>query len=148
MKTISQELSHKQDAPFILFVDDDQEDQVLLKMAFDSTNKNFSLHFVSSGKEALDYLQFWQDYKLPDLIVLDYHLPGVNGLSLMQQLNSDERFKEIEKVILSTSSYSYLSRYDLCQEPIEHFTKPSSFQELKDLAHEFLQLCSTKICNT
>jgi CheY-like chemotaxis protein len=147
MKTIRQELSHKQDAPFILFVDDDHEDQVFLKMAFDSTNKNCSLHFVSTGKEALDYLQLRQNHKLPDLIVLDYHLPGINGLSLMQQLNTDERFNEIEKVILSTSSISYLSRYSLCNEPVEHFTKPCSFQELKELAHELLDMCSSRLCN-
>src|SRR5687767_6634111 len=111
MKTIRQELQQEQDAPTILFVDDDQEDQIFFQMAFDSTNKNCSLHFVSSGKEAFDYLQLRRDSQLPDLIVLDYHLPGTNGLSLMQQLNADDRFKEIGKVILSTSSYSYLSRY-------------------------------------
>jgi CheY-like chemotaxis protein len=147
MKTMRQELSHKQDVPFILFVDDDLEDQVFFKMAFDSTNKNYALHFVSSSKEALDYLQLRQDHKLPDLIVLDYHLPGTTGLNLLQQLNKDERFREIEKVILSTSNISYLERNTGCEEPIEHYTKPSSLKELKDLADELLQLCPAKICN-
>ena len=144
MRALIKEQNQYQCAPHILFVDDDQEDQILLKMAFDKTSNNFSLDFVSSGKEAMDFLRQVPEHKLPDLIVLDYHLPGHNGWHLLQQLNAHERYRKIKKVMLSASSYTDLSRYT-DHGNIKHFIKPASLSGLKELATELLHLSETKV---
>lgn len=145
MKTLIQELPEKLNRPHILLVEDDPEDQIFLKMAFESTHTAYSINCVSSGKEALDYLQHTPENKLPDLIVMDFHLPGLNGWNLMQQLNASERYRQIEKVMLSTSSINHLSL--ITESPdFEHFTKPDSLTGLKQLAKELLMLCQNNKC--
>jgi CheY-like chemotaxis protein len=144
MNTFNQEHLIEQFIPFILIVDDDQDDQMLLKMAFEETLANLSLHFVCNAKETLDYLQQAPDHKLPNLIVLDYNLPGVNGISLKQQLNSMDRYKGIEKVILSGSEYFPASSKKNFQ-PQKSFLKPHSFERFTQLAEQLLQLCIKKM---
>ena len=144
MRTLHPEQTYHLQTPRILFVDDDHEDQILLQMAFDSTDNLCSLDIVSSGKDALDYLQQRPEHKLPNLIVLDYHLPGHNGWHLMQQLNASERYRKIKKVILSTSCSAALSQFTK-NEHLEYYIKPSSFNELKQLAMELLHLSATSI---
>jgi hypothetical protein len=62
----------------------------------------------------------------------------------MQQLNASDRYRKIKKVLLSTSCYAALSRFTK-NEHLEYFIKPSSFNELKQLAMELLQLSATKV---
>lgn len=46
--------------------------------------------------DALDSLD------LPDAILLDFHMPDINGLALAEQLNAHPRFKAVPRVILSS----------------------------------------------
>lgn len=50
----------------------------------------------SSGEECLANLD-----QLPDIIILDYYLPGINGLSVLKQIK--KRFPDIPVIVLSKS---------------------------------------------
>jgi CheY-like chemotaxis protein len=144
MNTIPYQYPINLHTPCILVVEDDLDDQIFLKIAFEKTTKNLCLHFVSSTKEALDYLQQAPDHMLPDLIVSDYKLPKHNGLRLIQQLNAIERYAAIEKVILSNSCYLPGSGLNKVQ-PYTCFVKPHSFAGMQQLAVQLLQLCAKTI---
>lgn len=144
MNTLNQNHPVKQYVPSILIVDDDSDDQMLLRMAFEEITLNLSLHFVRSANEALNYLQQAPDQKLPNLIILDYNLPGVNGIKLKQQLDTMDRYKGIEKVILSDSNYFPVLGNKNFQ-PKKSFVKPHSFEGMMQLAKQLLQLCYEKV---
>jgi len=54
--------------------------------------------FVKNGEEALGKI----GVRLPDLLLLDVIMPGgMNGFDLMDQLQKDERLKNIPVILLS-----------------------------------------------
>ena len=140
MNTLHQEYPIKQHTPYILVVEDDPDDQLLLKIIFDKTTHNVSLQFVRNAYEAMDYLEQTPDHMLPHLIVADYSLPGRNGMALIHHLNNLERYKEIEKVILSNSLY-FPGHGNIKQPLKNYFVKPYTFEGMKQLAEQLLQLC-------
>ena len=46
------------------------------------TMEHYNLEIISEGREALERMKFYQF----DLIILDWELPGMNGLELQQEI--------------------------------------------------------------
>ena len=89
----------------ILLVDDNDSDHELLALVFSERSPEVSLHHVVDGEQALQLL-----HALPgdrsgdfDLILLDLHLPLVNGLDVLARIKAEERFAGMPVVILTTS---------------------------------------------
>lgn len=68
----------------ILVVDDSEFDHVNVRRMFRHLNqiRSWNAHYVMSGEEALDALGK-QDF---DLILTDLHMPKMNGLELLRQV--------------------------------------------------------------
>lgn len=79
----------------ILVIEDEEDIQELL--TYNLTSNGYAVDCVSSGEEALQII----NTKLPDLILLDLMLPGIDGLTVCKQLKADDRTKSIPIVILS-----------------------------------------------
>lgn len=92
-------------APLILLADDNLDDQSFIRDAFTYVNANIHLEIVDSGVELLQHLEILEDGDLPSLIVLDYNMPKQNGGETLQLLLKQERYKNIPKIILSTSYF-------------------------------------------
>lgn len=94
----------------ILIADDDQDDCLLTREAFEECRVRNPLHFVHDGEELLDYLLHrppYEDevrYPLPGLILLDLNMPRMDGREALQAIKSDPRLRAIPVVILTTSS--------------------------------------------
>lgn len=90
----------------ILIVEDNKGDARLIKEVF-YENKIFkSLHFVTDGLDAMDFLYTrgkYKDSKLPDLIILDLNLPKKDGREVLAEIKSDERLKHIPVVVMTIS---------------------------------------------
>jgi len=58
---------------------------------------------------------------IPDVILMDYHLTGLDGISICRNLKSHEKYKEIKTIILSAYSSQFLNahNYDLIREAID-----------------------------
>lgn len=80
--------------PCILVVDDDTMN---LRIAEKMLKGQFHVEGVSSGEKALNFLR----EKLPDLILLDIHMPGLDGFEVMKRLQADENFRDIPVVFLT-----------------------------------------------
>lgn len=97
--------------PFhILLVEDNPDDVLLTKMAFEETNSNgnFQIHVVEDGENALKFLKHegkHQKSPRPCLILLDLNLPKMPGIELLAQIKQDPHLKKIPVAVLTTSTY-------------------------------------------
>jgi two-component system response regulator len=95
--------------PGLLLVDDDENDLRMIAAVLGGTNAIAAVNFVHDGAEALDYLHGRGAFAaepppLPGLILLDLHMPRVNGWEVLRQVKGDERLRSIPIVIFSSSA--------------------------------------------
>ena len=97
-----------------------------------------------NGAKAVAHLESLPPEQLPDLIVLDYNMPELDGAQVLQILSNSPQYVPISKVILSTSHSPYYKDTCLNLGADGYFTKPSSYGEMGTLIKEILQLCTAK----
>ena len=87
----------------IIAIEDDVDDQFLLKTAIEELKIANKILFFENGKEALVYLQSTQEQ--PFLILCDINMPIMNGLELREHIDRNEYLKKksIPFVFLSTA---------------------------------------------
>lgn len=125
----------------ILIVDDDPRDVELTFTALDEYKLANEVVVTRDGKEALDYLCRREDFASraegnPAVILLDLKLPKVNGLEVLQKIRSDEQFKMIPVVVL-TSSHEEKDVLDSYQLGVNAYVvKPVDFHEFVDAVKE------------
>lgn len=83
----------------ILVVDDDK---ISLKMARKILEEFFQVTCVESGKDALAYLQNYT----PDLILIDIHMPEMDGFEVLQNIKINSQTKDIPVIFLSADTDS------------------------------------------
>lgn len=94
----------------ILLVEDNPDDQELIRMALEESHVANELVAVSDGAQALDYLFGTGIYAgrdisdMPEVILLDLKLPKVNGLEVLSRLRNNSRTALLPIVILTSSS--------------------------------------------
>lgn len=71
---------------------------------------------------------------VPDLIILDLHIPNVSGDKVLLQIRSDERLKET-RVFLATADANMAAQLRDQAELV--LLKPIGFMQLRDLAERF-----------
>jgi len=71
---------------------------------------------------------------VPDLIILDLHMPNVTGDILLRQVRADERLEET-RVFLATADANMAAQ--LRDEAELVLLKPIGFSQLKELAERF-----------
>ena len=127
---------------YILLVEDDVDDQELLKEVFHSLEDPVpDLHFVNSGNRLLAYLEEIEDHRLPCLILLDYNMPGLNGAEILTELNKSHRYTRIPRIIWSTSGTESYKTTCLSLGAIDYVIKPSTVENLKEVARYVLSHC-------
>ena len=82
----------------ILIVDD--EDDVLELVRYNLEKEGYAVQTAVCGEEALTKARA----KLPDLIILDLMLPGIDGLSVCKKLKEDTKTQNIPVIMLTAKS--------------------------------------------
>ncbi|MFT5583236.1 MAG: CheY-like chemotaxis protein [Cognaticolwellia sp.] len=85
----------------LLIVDDDPDDQELLREALDEAGFDGSVHTAGDGDTALAWLRVQETR--PDLMVLDLHMPRVRGFELLAQIRADPKLRPMPVVVMTTS---------------------------------------------
>ena len=94
----------------ILLVEDNQDDVDLTLRAFRKNNISNEIVVARDGVEAIEYLTSTGIYAgntagdLPQLILLDLHLPKVSGLEVLRSIRADPRTRLMPVVVLTSSS--------------------------------------------
>ena len=123
----------------ILLVEDDQ-DQVVLAMR--ALRKHGIVAEVDevvvavSGEETLDYL-FGEGYHdgrdtavTPEFVLLDVHLPKMDGLEVLERLRGDGRTRLLPVILFSSSNEHVVEGYELGAN--SYVTKPDNFDRFSE----------------
>jgi CheY-like chemotaxis protein len=125
--------------PTILYLDDDDNDVVLLKHAIRCAQLNFNVQVVNDPEKASAYLGgqgAYADRKcfpFPDLILLDLKLPRMHGLEVLAWIRSQPVLKRLVVVVLTASNQdSEVNRaYELGAN--SYLIKPSELEALVEM---------------
>ncbi len=82
----------------ILVVDD--EEDLLELVRYTLAKEGHSITCVDTGEKAVESVR----QKLPDLIVLDLMLPGIDGLEVCRRLKRDSKTREVPIIMLTAKS--------------------------------------------
>lgn len=80
----------------VLVVEDDRSIQMVLELVLTRMAK-CSVITASAGPEALSKIQ----KELPDVVLLDLMLPGMDGFEICQRVKSDEATRQIPIIFLT-----------------------------------------------
>ena len=126
----------------ILLVEDDPGDILLTREAFADHKVHNRLMVLSDGREALAFLRRQGRYAgatLPDLILLDLNLPGMDGRDLLAALNADPEISDIPVVVLTNS----LAERDILRarqlRVADYVSKPVDFLRLVEVVKRLEQ---------
>lgn len=88
----------------VLLIDDDEAFQVLMRRQLERAGHDFFA--VGEAAEALRAVEETH----PDVVLLDYRLPGSSGLELCERLRADERYRFLPIILLSNHTTIELIR--------------------------------------
>jgi len=127
----------------ILIIEDDQEDQQIMKEAFDMiTSPTGSIHFVDDGHSALQFLSTCNDTtELPRLIVLDINMPKISGVETLKVIKENALLRQIPVIMFSSSFNPSDIQATREEGVVDYITKPNTFAEYKGIAEKFASYC-------
>jgi CheY-like chemotaxis protein len=95
--------------PAILYVEDEQSDVLLLRMALERAGLTNPVHITVDGAEAIDYLAGngpfadRSQHPLPALVLLDLNLPKKSGFDVLSWIRQQPQFASLPVVIYTSS---------------------------------------------
>ncbi|ELY68744.1 response regulator [Natrinema versiforme] len=125
-----------EEAITILLVEPNPGDARLFSESFEDANIASRIHTVTDGEAALDFVhqrKAHSESPRPDMILLDFQLPDVDGADVLSELKSEETLRSIPVIVMTSSATEedIARSYDLhanayVQKPVE----PDEFIEL------------------
>lgn len=91
----------------LLVVEDSETQAIMIRRMLEA--QGFQVERAASAEAALDHLHG----RLPDLIVADFHLPGMNGGELSRQLRLNARTRSIPLLMLTEAAEAATEREGL-----------------------------------
>jgi len=127
----------------ILLIEDSPDDVALTEAAFARLGLAHRLIVASDGESALDLLvprtQGNGPSELPDLVLLDLKLPGMDGFEVLRRVRGDARASLLPVVVLTSSveERDVSTSYRLGAN--SYIRKPIDFDEFVPIAAQILR---------
>jgi pilus assembly protein CpaE len=108
----------------VFVVDDDPSTRRLLQLSLEG--EGYEVQTASDGQEGLRRIQD----ELPDLVILDIVMPGLDGFGFVRQLRQDPRTAEVPIMILSSRAEVHDRVKALKLGADDYLTKPADLPEI------------------
>ena len=118
----SRALPTKNTAPRILVVDDDLETRTVFKTALQVAHPEAGVSSAPDGFQGLEMAKA----ATPQLMLVDIHLPGMNGIELIAAIKDEAQLQDVRIVVISAeinaqqrSALSSLGVFGFIEKPVE-----------------------------
>ena len=127
--------------PFdILIAEDNEDDILLIREAFEEVNMVNRITVVRDGEEALAYLRGegpFSQSPLPGMVLLDINMPKKTGLEVLTEIKADIRFRPLPVVMLTVSDRDEDIIRSFEQGACSYIRKPVTFTRFIAVVKEF-----------
>lgn len=116
----------------VLCIEDNLTNMLLVSRVVEAEDHNMLK--AKDGPSALDVLE----ETVPDIILLDINIPGINGLDLARRIRTMDRF--IDVPIVATTANVLVGDRERCLEAgcNEYLPKPLDIRRLRAVMRQFL----------
>jgi two-component system response regulator len=124
-------------APDVLLVEDSRTTAELFVFVFEASKSGATIQVVRDGVEALDFLLGGATQSegarntLPRLLLLDLHMPRLDGIEVLKRLRADERTRSLPVVFFSSSDDESDEREAYRLGADGYVCKPVGFEEFR-----------------
>lgn len=131
------------DVPYILYADDDLDDQAFVMEMMRRVNPAVALKSFMNGLELVQHLEELPvNALLPACIVLDLNMPVWDGIQTLKVLKSHKDYQVTPTFIFSTSSSERDISLSASLGAVAYITKPYGQKELFEVCQEFAEYCN------
>ena len=126
----------------VLLVDDDHNDRAIFGLAADRTDLDLWVQTAAGAPQAIAYLEGEGTYAdrtlhpLPELLLLDLMMPGMDGFEFLAWLKASPRFRELPVIVLSGSEDKHERERALSLGAARVMLKPFDFEAWKTVVNE------------
>ncbi|MEM6830392.1 MAG: ATP-binding protein [Bacteroidota bacterium] len=121
----------------ILLVEDDKMNQLVIKAIFKELK--LSMIIAQNGKEGIDMLMDMKSKdKGPNLVLMDLHMPVMDGMDAMKYIKNHELLKTTPVVALSADAFLEQKRQAIKLGFADYLTKPVDLDELVPVLNKYL----------
>ena len=114
--------------PLAFVIEDDELIAKIFSAAVEEAQ--YETVIIRNGIEALEVLSS----RIPDLVVLDLHLPGISGINILREIRNDNRLKNTRVLIVSADATQ--TEYLRVQSD-QILVKPVGFYMMREVAARF-----------
>jgi CheY-like chemotaxis protein len=124
---------------YILLADDDEDDRLFFRDAFEELKIKTIVQTVKDGQELMDHLA-QPDTVLPHVLFLDLNMPFKTGIECLDEIKRIDCLKDIAVAIYSTSASEEDIEETFVKGANVYIKKPSDFSALKKILSEVITL--------
>jgi two-component system, response regulator len=122
---------------FVLLADDNSTDAELTTRALEIGGVSKNIVWVQDGEAALHFVFRTGPYadrppSNPRLMLLDLHMPKIDGLDVLERIKSDAGTRSIPVVIMSSSDQESDLQHSYARFANSYIVKPVDFREFTD----------------
>ena len=123
----------------VLYIEDNEINVEVMRGIF-AQRRQVQLDIATTGLDGLAAVRTAP----PDLILLDMHLPDIDGMTLLQHLQDDPRSADIPVIVVSADALPAQIAAAMSAGAIRYVTKPFSLEEMLAVLDEQLSQMTTR----
>jgi CheY-like chemotaxis protein len=127
----------------LLYVEDDDNDRRMFLHAARKLSARLDVRIVKEGQHAIEWLSGTgvyaerNAYPLPDLVLVDLRMPGVNGFDLLRWVRSRPEFENVPVIVYSDWMVADINQ--ICKElgATNFIGKGATFEALNEFLYAY-----------
>jgi CheY-like chemotaxis protein len=121
----------------VLLADDDEDDRLLFREAFEEIKIKTSVKTFNDGVELMNHL-LKNGNELPHILFLDLNMPRKNGIACLLEIKQSDNLKDIPVAIYSTSASEEDIEETFVKGANVYIKKPNDYGTLKKILEEVI----------
>lgn len=123
----------------LLYIEDNPTNQRLMEDVMEAF-PSIQFQAVMSAEQGLEIMR----HSPPDVVLMDIHLPGMNGYQALAMMQQDPLLQHIKVIALSANAMERDLRYGLAAGFCDYLTKPIDIEQLSRKLNQLLNAAPRK----